>query len=134
LTRSLVAEKYYVDESFAQDALKNCSKFNILDQKSPLKIDFIIHKNDLYARKAFDRKNKMVVQGVAAFVSTLEDLILAKLNWVKESESVRQLRDIAMMLKVGQGNIDFKYLNEWIYLLDVGKQWKAAKELADISE
>jgi hypothetical protein len=59
------------------------------------------------------------------FVSP-EDLIISKLNWAKDSLSEIQLKDVRNLIGTVD-NLDFKYIDNWISQLDLGKIYKEAK-------
>ena len=46
-------------------------------------------------------------------MATVEDTILAKLEWARDSESERQLRDVAAMIRVHGAALDVPYLRRW---------------------
>jgi hypothetical protein len=53
------------------------------------------------------------VGGVRVQVVSPEDAILSKLEWAKESESERQLRDAAGVAATQGDRLDFEYLRKW---------------------
>ncbi len=133
LTSLLKAEDFYLDPLFAQEALKNRSMFNLMDAQSKWKVDFIIQKYNLYHRKAFERRIQAKVQGVPLFISTVEDIVISKLDWSRLGGSLRQLEDVAGILKLQHTKMDAEYLKEWIYLLDLSKEWNETLKMAMIS-
>ena len=56
-----------------------------------------------------------------AYVTTAEDIVLAKLEWYRLGGGVsdRQWRDILGVLKVQAGRLDLDYLQEWAVELGV---------------
>ena len=56
----------------------------------------------------------MAVQGVALFVASAEDVVIAKLEWAKRAQSQRQIEDAAGILKIRWESLDLQYLGKWI--------------------
>jgi hypothetical protein len=56
-----------------------------------------------------------------AFMTTAEDIILAKLEWYRLGNEIsdRQWRDILGVLKVQAGRLDLDYLRQWAAELNV---------------
>jgi hypothetical protein len=52
---------------------------------------------------------------------SIEDLIISKLLWSKESRSDFQVNDIKNLLKE---KVDLKYLEEWIDRLDIKSYYR----------
>lgn len=93
--RSLSAAEYYVNEEAAIEAQRHQSQFNVIDLDAGWKVDLIIRKARAFSREEFDRRRAAEFDGVPFFVTTAEDLILAKLEWAKLGESQRQIDDVA---------------------------------------
>ncbi|MHB0937952.1 MAG: nucleotidyl transferase AbiEii/AbiGii toxin family protein [Armatimonadota bacterium] len=119
-------EDYYLDEETLLQAIRRHEMFNVIDQKTVIKIDFIIRKNDEYRRVEFDRRRQIAIDGHLIWVVAPEDLILSKLLWVKESESELQFRDVKQLLATVKG-MDTDYLRDWAARLDVAGIFEKAK-------
>ncbi len=65
--------------------------FNLIDHNTGYKIDFILRKNTQYAQVAFARRQKTIDFTGNIYVISLEDLILAKLMWIQDIFSDRQM-------------------------------------------
>ena len=113
-------DDYYVSESSARRAVEHRAMFNIVNINSGNKIDLIIRKDTEFGRVSFSRRRKAVVSGVEFWTSTKEDLILAKLNWAKDSRSELQIRDIANLTS---DEYDAKYVADWVHRLCLGEIW-----------
>ncbi|MCS6989846.1 MAG: hypothetical protein NZM06_10060 [Chloroherpetonaceae bacterium] len=90
---------YYVSQEEIELALRSTGMFNLIHQASVTKIDCIIEKPDAMSRAAFARRKKVKVDGCEIYVIGKEDLIVAKLIWLKESDSAQQKRDIRNLLQ-----------------------------------
>jgi hypothetical protein len=133
LVESLPIGEYYVEIDAALDALKRTSMFNIIDQKSGWKIDMIVRKNRAFSREEFGRRQLITTQGLSFFVATAEDVVLAKLEWSKLSESQRQIADATSILKIRGDSLDRSYLGKWISELDLKTEWENAQRGAETS-
>jgi hypothetical protein len=60
------------------------------------------------------------------WVSTLEDLVLAKLEW-SEGTSELQLRDCASLLRMNAGRVDEAYLERWARALGLGDRLESVR-------
>lgn len=112
----LVAEfetDFFIQEPSVRSALRPPYQFNALDDHSALKVDFWTLRPDPLDREMFARRVQVTLFGEPAFVSSAEDIILAKLRWNQLSPSDRQLQDIAGVLASQQGRLDLAYLRKW---------------------
>jgi hypothetical protein len=101
---------------------------SLVDQTGGGKVDLIIRDDDPWARAAMDRRRpwKHPVWG-PVWVSSPEDLILAKLEW-SEGTSELQLRDCRMLLRMNAQDIDGEYLTRWARALGVSELLQAVSE------
>jgi nucleotidyltransferase DUF2204 len=126
---SLFPEKeYYAPLHDALDALRHNSMFNVLDMNSSWKIDFIYRKQDPFHREAFERRRQVRFQGVLTSVVSLEDLIIAKLEWAKMSESERQINDVGTITQKRVQELDRDYVDRWVAQLGLSEQWNSARK------
>ena len=115
---------YYVDRDVALDALKRRSQFNIIDLATGWKVDLVIRRARAFSVEEMRRRRPGVIVGVATFVATAEDTILAKLEWAKQGGgSERQLRDCADIVGVQGDALDRAYIAKWAAELDVLAEW-----------
>src|SRR5262245_43353874 len=83
---------YYVSEVSIKSALDRKSMFNVVSQAHGGKVDCIVQKDTDFARTSFERRYRERVSGFQFWCTTKEDLVVAKLNWAKESHSEMQIR------------------------------------------
>ncbi len=126
----LPEQDFYSDLNQALDALRHRSMFNVIDNVTGFKIDFIFLKNREFSREEFARRNKANVWGVPLYVATPEDIVISKLEWAKLGESRRQIEDAAGILKVRGEELDFAYIEKWVADLGLASQWAEARHLA----
>lgn len=103
-------EEYYIDEDVIKEAIQNQTMFNIIHNASVIKLDFIIRKQHEYRKEEFQRRKKVKIGEFEIFIVCIEDLILSKLFWAKDSLSEMQLNDVRNLL---QSDYDLKYLHKW---------------------
>src|SRR5262249_558261 len=70
-------EGYYVDADAARDALRRRAIFNVIDNATGWKVDFIVRKNRPFSREEFRRRQALTLLGVRVFVASAEDPIAA---------------------------------------------------------
>lgn len=109
----LFENEFYLDEETINSEVRRLGMFNLIHNKYIIKIDFIMQKDDNFSQTAFDRRLQIDIDGIKIYISSAEDLILAKLNRAKESFSEMQLRDVSNIKSLVK-NLDFKYINQWI--------------------
>lgn len=122
--------KSYSDEGLAIDAFKRKSEFNIVEPEYGLKADFFISSGSEHQQVEIKRGKPRKIDGKMIRFISPEDLVISKLLWFRESESTRQLEDIASVMDT-QKSIDKKYLAGWIDKLGLQKEWQALQELLD---
>jgi len=108
---------FYIDRESVNEAINQQTSFNIIYNALPTKFDFIIRKNSPYRKLEFKRRKRIVFKGIRAYVVSIEDLILSKLYWAKDSSSAMQLSDVRLLL-TGK-DIDLEYLKEKAKELDI---------------
>lgn len=100
--------------------------FNVVDTATGWKADLIIRKSRPFSRTEFARRQAVEFEGSRLWVTTLEDLILAKLEWARLRASARQIEDVATLVRINGGTLDREYLDGWIGDLGLAEQWSAA--------
>jgi hypothetical protein len=120
--------RFYVGDS--DGALQRRDQFNVIDVTTGWKVDLIIRKDRLFSQTEFARRQPAVLLGIATAVATVEDTILAKLEWAKTGDSDRQRRDVSAVLRVQAGTLDTAYLHRWAEVLGIKDELDAALEAA----
>lgn len=120
----LLAENgFYVSEANAGVAFRARGQFNVIHMESVWKIDLIIRKNRPFSETEFRPREPVTILGVDTFVTSAEDIILAKLEWAKASESSKQLRDIRGIIEIKGDTLDLAYIEKWAKALGVYGTW-----------
>lgn len=123
----LTSPDRYVSADAAIEALAHESMFNVVDAQSGWKADLIIRKSRAFSAVEFARRQPLMFEGTQLWVATLEDLIIAKLEWARLGGSARQIEDVASLLRVAGESVDFAYVEQWVKVLDLEAQWLAAR-------
>ncbi len=116
----LFNDGYYVSDVSIRRAIDRGSMFNVVSNEHGGKIDCIIQKNTDFARTSFARRYKVSVAGIEYWNTTKEDLIVAKLQWAKDTHSEMQIRDIANLTST---SYDADYVGHWVAELDLKDIW-----------
>ncbi len=101
---------YHADAGAVTSALRAARPWNIIHMPSVVKIDLIPRKDTPYRRAEFERRRRVELVGVPLWIVSVEDLILSKLEWSRESGSEQQRRDVGLLL---EAPLDRVYLDEW---------------------
>jgi len=110
----LFEQDFYIDRDMAADAIRNQSMFNIIHLETVIKVDFIIRKNQEYRVLEFNNRKKMKLEDQEVWVVSLEDLIISKLYWAKDSFSEMQIKDIVSLIDL---DFDMDYVEKWCHHL-----------------
>jgi hypothetical protein len=108
---------YYVPHGRIRDAISQNKMFNILNQKTIIKVDCVVRKNEEFHKEAFLRRQRVnYADNFDVWIIGKEDLILSKLNWAKNTRSEMQMRDVSSILRNGY---DENYVQTWANKLGV---------------
>ena len=121
----LFENEYYVSEESIRRAITRRSMFNVISRAHGGKIDCIVMKDTDFARATFQRKYKVIVSEIEFWTTTKEDLIIAKLNWARDSHSEMQIRDIANLTST---EYDSAYVDDWVARLQLENIWHEVDE------
>lgn len=116
---------FYADETMIRDAVAHRGSFNLIHLDSMFKVDVFVHTGRPFEHAQFERRVLQILSQEpqrAAYVTTAEDIILAKLEWYRQGGelSERQWRDVVNVAKVQDEALDLDYLRRWAVQLQVG--------------
>lgn len=104
---------------------------NAIHMYSGLKADlYLMRDGDKLRQSAFQRRIKVDYGPPIGevYVHSPEDLILYKLIYLGLSGQPKHARDISAILRARKGQLDFRYIEEWVSQLGVGSIWKEIVE------
>ena len=126
LCAAFSAPEFYVSLPAAQDVVRRRKQFNVIHSTSGLKIVVMVARDDEWGRTQLARRRKIeLTPGQLAFVAAPENVILGKLQYYREGQSDKHLRDIAAMLQTSGDQIDRDDVSRWAAKLDVLDIWQA---------
>ena len=118
----------YVSTDAARAALADRTMFNIIDPESGWKADLIVRKERPFSVEEFARRVPTDLLGERVAVATLEDLVIAKLEWATLGGSARQLEDVRRLLAIGSDVLDLAYVERWVTSLGVRRAWQSVRD------
>ena len=119
-----LGEDYYVSLEAARNAFAQNSMFNVIDNQSGWKADFIIRKDRPFGHQEFERRCTVKIRGLDVWATSPEDTILTKLEWAKDNQSEQQLRDALSIVIVQWYRLDMDYLKHWAVQLKIENSLK----------
>ncbi len=111
---------YYVSQDAVAEAVRDRSSFNVIEQTSVTKVDVFPRKHDRFRETEFARRRHVAIGDFSTWIVTAEDLVLAKLLWVRASRSEAQLGDVRTLLR---GAVDRRYIETWVRTLALEDLW-----------
>jgi hypothetical protein len=123
--QDMLASDRYVSPEAAREALAARLSFNVVDVESSWKIDLMIRRDRPFSVEEFGRRTEVVLGSVRLPVATIEDLVLAKLEWAQMGGSARQLDDVRALLRLAGPSLDRTYVARWIGALGLEAQSRA---------
>jgi hypothetical protein len=112
----IFAQNFHVNPKTVSEEIQRRGMFNVIDERSGYKIDFVVKKNSPYRKLEFERRRKTEVMGIWAWMVSAEDLILSKIIWIQEIQSDKQAEDIRNLKDL---DLDWAYINRWINALNL---------------
>jgi hypothetical protein len=111
-------ENFYFHQPSAAVEVDRRGMFNVIDNTSGFKVDFILRKETLLQRSMFARRQRGEIWKTDCWLISVEDLILSKLIWIQQLTSENQLADIQNLVN-DNPEIDYDYVNHWIKILSL---------------
>jgi hypothetical protein len=116
---------YYIDEIRVRSAIESRRSFNVIHLATMFKVDVFVTKGRPLDHEAMRRARPMSLADAADertfSVASLEDTILAKLEWFRAGGEVseRQWTDVCGLIKTAGPNLDREYLGRWAKVVGV---------------
>ena len=109
----LFGKEFYVEPEMVLQAISDEGMFNIIHNKSVVKVDCIIRKSSDYRQVEFGRRRMVQIGSDGIWLVSPEDLVLSKLWWAQESYSEQQLADIRNITHHVK-ELDHDYIRNWV--------------------
>ena len=125
LISALEAAGFHVNADAARRAVLDRRQFNVIEIARAAKVALIVRKARPFSVTELQRRGRRTLRFAAdVFVVTLEDAILSKLEWARQSgDSERQIRDAAGIVDVNP-ELDRAYIEAWARELGVLDLWE----------
>ena len=115
---------FYIDGDMVRDAISRRASFNVIHLDTMFKVDVFVMRPRAFDRSQLARRERILLSESPdqyAYVTTAEDIIVAKLEWYRLGGEVadHQWRDVLGVLRVQEDRIDWDYLRRMAASLDV---------------
>lgn len=127
IVQAFLDRGFYVDRDAALEALRTHGQFNAIDPLAGWKADLIVRRDRPYSEVEFDRRRPVSFLGVEFPIVSLEDLLIAKLEWGRMGDSALQRRDVSQLLERLGSELDHPYVETWVEELGLGLEWERAR-------
>jgi hypothetical protein len=124
LLDGLLAEGLYVSKEAAHEAFRAAGQFNVVDPETGWKADLIVRRNRPFSLEEFGRRRSARLLGVEVALTSLEDLVIAKLEWSTLGDSELQRRDLATLIDASGATLDRTYVEHWVDELGLETAWR----------
>jgi hypothetical protein len=127
------SHEFYCSESAMQDAVARGKSFNLIHDKTQLKVDVFVVQSGTFNAEVLARRRRCELSGGArplfGWIASPEDVILHKLKWYRSGGEIseRQWLDIANVIKVQGPSLDQAYIDHWANELSVADLWHKAR-------
>ena len=128
----LFEKDFYLNKETVTNEVSRQGMFNLIHDRYVVKIDFIINKSSTYQQAAFSRKKKVLIEQSPMWFVSVEDLVVSKLLWAKESHSEMQLKDVANLMETVD-SLDLAYIDNWVRELALEQIYKEASDVRHAS-
>lgn len=109
--------EFYISIEAIEHAVRHRSRFNVIHFQSVFKVDIFVPRDRPFDQREFERAEVLAVSLAPerrACVASVEDIILAKLEWYRQGKEVstQQWRDITGMFKTNENRLDVSYMRQ----------------------
>jgi hypothetical protein len=116
---------FYLDRDAVRTAITGRGAFNLIHLAHVVKVDCIVRKDSEYRRIEFARQRRGPIEGHEVALVAPEDLVISKLDWMRETRSEVQLADVRNILTSMPG-LDKHYLEHWSERLGLDALYREA--------
>jgi hypothetical protein len=105
--------------------------FNLIHHETGSKSDIYLCGDDELNRWALSQRRKIAVESEHVWVAPPEYVIIRKLQYYREGESEKHLKDMEGMLSLSSEQIDFHLMEEMVKRHGLEREWQKVRSLAD---
>jgi hypothetical protein len=117
--------EFYCYRDAVVQAIRERFQFNIIHLESGLKIDVFVPGDSEFDRSRMARAVRVRGRfGTETCFASPEDVIIKKLEYYREGESEKHVRDIAGVLKMLADRVDRNYIANWTTRLELAEIWQ----------
>ncbi len=109
-----LSPRFYAPEDMLTEGARSCSFVNVVDNRTSLKVDLSLIGSNSFLKLALERRMRTRIGSHPRefWFVTLEDVILMKLLWRKDTQSAKQWENALSVARVQGARMDWKYLFE----------------------
>ena len=133
LLNSFPLEQFYCPPSeviLVELARSQRGHFNLIHHATGFKADIYTLGRDKINHWGLDNRKLIKIGGDELWLAPVEYVILRKLEYYREGQSEKHIRDISGILSISPEHIDYGILEEKIKKLKLDKQWSVAKKFS----
>ncbi len=102
--------------------------FNLIHHDTGFKADIYTAGRGKLHHWGFQIREQIIIEGEQFWLAPIEYVILRKLEYYREGQSEKHLRDISSMLTLSSDQVNFKVLEKKISDRLLQKEWLAARK------
>jgi len=106
--------------------------FNVIHHETGMKADIYLAGEDDLHRWALSLRRAILFEAEQVWVAPPEYVIIRKLEYYREGDSEKHLRDIVGMLELSSKEIDFNQIDAFAERYGLKKEWVKVKEMAGL--
>jgi len=120
---SLFSDDFYADADAIRAAVARRGVVNLIHQDTLTKVDLIVQKAAPYHLEELDRRRSVNIEDTPVWIVSPEDLVIAKLSWLRQGGSDVHRRDAVALLE-SVDTIDRTYIHAKVRELGLDELWK----------
>ena len=130
LAAAFPLEEFYCppEEVLLEESLRpQRGHFNLIHHESGFKADIYVANRDPLHRWAMAERRPIQIDGAQTWIAPPEYVIIRKLEYFREGDSEKHLRDIASILRVSTDLVRRDVVDDWTERLGLTREWIRAR-------
>ena len=103
-------EDFYAGREDMEEAFRHGSMFNLIHNETMTKVGFWILEDTAFDRERFSRRSLEDLEGTPVYISTVEDLMVIKLEWFQKTGAHKHYEDALGIVQVQRDALDIPYV------------------------